>query len=76
MITREEFQLRFRGRMLVFLTEAWAVRQLQPSQLGLVMDKHARELRGLLNEVYDALTPKLEEVFSDRNGGHTAGGGS
>ena len=56
-MTREEFQARFRGRMLVFLMEAWAARKENPSALGQLMDAHALQLKGLLGEMYDALAP-------------------
>ena len=56
-MTREEFMQKYRGRFLLFLTEAWAVRKEAPSSLGLVMDGHAQELRRLLAEIYDDLAP-------------------
>ncbi len=58
-MTRDEFHRRFQGRMLVLLTEAWACRKSQPSELGMLMDNHARQLRELRNEMYDALVPPL-----------------
>ena len=57
-MTRDEFKRKFQGRFLLFLTEAWMVRKESPSSLGMVMDDHARSLRGLLDEVYDALNQK------------------
>lgn len=56
-LTREEFILRFRGRLLVFMSEAWAVRRENPSALGLVLDKHSMDAKELLAEIYEALVP-------------------
>ena len=57
MLTRDQFNAKFQGRMLVFLTEAWTARKATPSELGLLMDNHARQLRLLLGEMYEALAP-------------------
>ena len=57
-MTKQEFNALFRGRMLVLLTEAWACRKADASSLGLLMDDHARKIRVLLDEMYEALTPK------------------
>jgi hypothetical protein len=54
-VTREEFHARFRGRLLLYLTEAWAVRRSPPSELGSLMDAHVVQLKALLNEMYDVL---------------------
>ncbi len=56
--TWEEFQAQFRGRHLLFLTEAWSVRRESPSAMGLMMDAHALQLKKLLKEMYEAM--KLE----------------
>ncbi len=56
-ISREEFIARFRGRLLLFLTEAWAARKTAPSDLGRLLDEHHLECRKMLNEQYDALVP-------------------
>ena len=58
MLTREQFFLKFQGRMLLHLTEAWTARKAPPSSLGLLMDDHARQCRVLLGEMYDALVPQ------------------
>lgn len=55
-MTREEFRAKFRGRMLIFLTDSWAVRREVPSAMGLVMDRHLLEVRNLLDEMFDSLT--------------------
>lgn len=57
-MTKDEFILRFRGRHLLFLTEAWSSRRETPSELGMLMDQHALELKRLLSEMYDALVPQ------------------
>ena len=54
-MTRDEFFTKFRGRMLVFLTEAWACRKESPSAMGLLMDQHRYELQRLMGEIYEAL---------------------
>lgn len=55
-MTRDDFYKRFQGRMLLFLADAWAARKGSPADLGLLMDDHARQLKGLLREMYDAAT--------------------
>lgn len=62
-MTREEFNLKFRGRMLVFLTEAWACRKHAPTELGRLMDEHAVALRQLLGEMWDALQPEMWDAL-------------
>lgn len=56
-LSKEEFHARFRGRMLLFLNEAWAMRKESPSALGMAMDQHYQSCRQLLSEMYDALCP-------------------
>ena len=51
----EEFELKFRGRFLYFLTDAWAVRKEAPGQVGMVFDNHLKELKRLMVEVHGAL---------------------
>lgn len=58
MLNREEFAARFRGRMLVFLTEAWSSRKASPSELGFLMDAHAITLRQLLGDMWEAMAPE------------------
>lgn len=53
-MSRDEFYKQFQGRMLLFLTEAWAVRKESTTSLGLYMDLHAQRLKLLLKEMYDA----------------------
>lgn len=60
-MTKDEFARKFRGRMLLFLTEAWACRKDAPSALGMTLDQHTLSLRGLMDEMYDTLT-KVESV--------------
>jgi hypothetical protein len=59
--TREEFIDKVRGQFLLFLTEAWAVRNEPPSKLGMTMDRHHAKLRHLLDRVYDMLVPRAEK---------------
>ena len=58
-MTYEEFEDKFRGRMLVFHAEAWALRKQAPSDLGMMIDGHHRELKLLLREMYNALNPPI-----------------
>ena len=55
-MTREEFTKRFLGRMLLHLTEAWAIRKSDPSALGLAIEVHAQQIKQLLAEMHDCLT--------------------
>lgn len=57
-MTQEEFENRFRGRMALFITEAWAVRKESPSDMGLVLDIHFERGKALLREMYKVLTPE------------------
>ncbi len=56
-MSKDEFIARFRGRLLLFLTEAWAARKESPSSLGLLLDAHALECKRMLSEMHDALCP-------------------
>lgn len=71
-MTREQFNAKFQGRMLLVLTEAWACRRQPPSALGLLMDEHARQLRGLLGEMFDALQPPLPPILPPKLAGAPA----
>ncbi len=51
-MNEEEFLQKYRGRFLLFLTEAWACRTHKPSELGLLLDHHSRQLEGLLRNIY------------------------
>lgn len=57
MPTREQFQREFQGRFLLFLTDAWNARHQRPSELGMVMDRHAVQLRELLGDVFNFFQP-------------------
>lgn len=70
-LSREDYIKEFRGRFLLFLTEAWACRNSPPTSLGKLVDEHNVALRKLLNETYDALCPPPKEVpksIQDVNG--------
>ena len=56
-MTREDFEARFYRRLLGLAGEAWAMRKESPSEFGIVMDRHLREIRVLMREMYDALIP-------------------
>lgn len=68
--SREDYRQKFRGRFLLFLTEAWAVRKEAPSALGLTMDAHALALKQLMDEVYDYLIPPAPPSNGKANGVH------
>lgn len=59
-MTREQFTAKWRGRMLLFLTEAWAARKEKPSELGQLLDQHAQQLKEVLHGMYEDLQPKPE----------------
>lgn len=54
-LSREQFEAKFRGRLLLLLAEAWAVRKAVPSDLGLLIDAHAVECKRLLGDMWDAM---------------------
>jgi hypothetical protein len=56
-VSYEDFEAQFRGRMLLFVTEAWAIRQEKPSALGQALEEHHLQARRLLREVYTTLVP-------------------
>lgn len=56
-MNRDEFISRFRGRMLLCLTEAWAVRKAAPSDLGILLEQHNVNCEKLLVEMWSCLQP-------------------
>ena len=56
-MSKDEFISRFRGKLLLFMTEAWACRKEDPSALGLLIDRHNLDLKRLAGEMYDCLCP-------------------
>ena len=64
MLSKDEFIKKFRGDMLLFLTDAWACRHSPPSELGMIMDEHSRRLKGLLEEMYAALVPEVKPAVN------------
>lgn len=73
-MTRQEFVEKYRGRLLVHLAEAWAVRRESPSQIGLIIDGHHRQIKELLADIYRDLCPPADP-FGDvpAAGGHHNG---
>lgn len=67
-MTYEEFEAKFRGRLLVILTEAWAVRKMAPSDVGMFMDKHYIEIRQALRDIYNSLVPAKPAPTPPPNG--------
>jgi hypothetical protein len=67
-MTRDQFHEKYRGRMLLFLTEAWAARAAQPSSLGSLIDFHALQLKRLLGEMYEDLQPQPKPASAPANG--------
>ena len=57
-MTQEQFIAKFRGRMLLFVSEAWAIRKENTTSLGMLMDGHNIEALRLMNEMYESLTAK------------------
>lgn len=54
---RTEFRRRFKGRHLLFLTEAWSIRKLPPSEAGQYMDGHSISLDVLMDAMFEFLVP-------------------
>ncbi len=72
-MTKDEFISRHRGEMLLFLAEAWAVRQAAHGELALTMDRHHLRCRKILSDIYDELAGKEEVpagVKAQSNGRH------
>lgn len=57
-MTRDEFIEKYRGRLLLLLTEAWSCRKAQASDLGLLIDTHAFHIKDTLNAIYSDLCPE------------------
>lgn len=51
-MTEDEFLNKYRGRFLLFITEAWACRSRPPSELGLTLELHHRQLEVLLKDIF------------------------
>ena len=51
-MTEDEFFSKYRGRFLLFLTEAWACRARPPTELGMLLDGHTRQLEALLRDIH------------------------
>ncbi len=52
------FQKRFRGPLLLLLTEAWACRNEGRKELGELIEQHSLRCKELLKEMFDALQPE------------------
>lgn len=50
-MTREEAIAKFRHKWLGRFADAWASRHLKPSEYGLLMDRQAREIDALIEEM-------------------------
>lgn len=48
----EAFVQKYRGRFLLFLTEAWSCRSRPPSELGMLLDGHQKQLEALLKDIH------------------------
>lgn len=57
-MTQDEFENKFRGRMLLFVVEAWTVRDKKPSELGLILEGHNVRAMELMRQMYNVLAPK------------------
>lgn len=70
-MTRDQFYQQFAGRMLLFVTDAWANRAASPSDMGHRLQSHQLQAKELLRDMYDALNPPKAEPIPARNGTHT-----
>lgn len=59
-MTREEYLAQFRHRWLGLFSEAWGSRHLKPSDYGLMMDRHLREMDLLISEMHESLTKSVK----------------
>ncbi len=57
-MTKPEFVEKYRSVMLGLMAESWAVRKLDPSSFGMVMDQHYQRVREVLGQMYDSLAPE------------------
>ncbi len=55
-MTKEESWNRWRGRFLLFMTEAWACRKAEPSALGLLCDQHLVTAQRLHDAIFETIT--------------------
>jgi hypothetical protein len=62
-LTRTEFHQRFRGRMLLALTEAFAARKCGRDETAAIIDEHALHMKQLRDDIYDALIGKDDVVI-------------
>lgn len=51
-MNEDEFIRKYRGRFLLFLTEAWSCRKMAPSDLGLLVDAHSLTIEALLRDIH------------------------
>lgn len=66
-MTQEEFENKFRGRMLLFVTEAWTIRDKKPSELGLILETHHVRAMEMLRQMYATLRPAPQQQKGPNN---------
>jgi hypothetical protein len=69
-VSKDEFTRRFRGELLLLLTEAWAVRNEGRASLAALLEQHHIRCREMLKDMYDALVPATE-AKAPQNGAAT-----
>ncbi len=57
-MTRDEFCRKFRGELLLLLTEAWACRMADRGDLAALVEEHHVRVKAALGAMYDALQPQ------------------
>lgn len=56
-MTRDEFRAKYRGQLLLLMTEAWAVRNEGRAELGSMLDSHHTKISHMLAEMWNDLNP-------------------
>ncbi len=56
-MTLPQFIAKYRAKLLLIATDAWAIRREQPSDVGMALDRHLASIKGTLKEMYDDLAP-------------------
>lgn len=67
-MTWDEFYRKFRGDFGFFLTDAWAVRKMKPSEIGMEFDMHTMKAKELMQRIFEALThEKVKELSNGQD---------
>jgi hypothetical protein len=67
-MSKQDFISKWRPQLLLFVTEAWAVRREKPSDVGLVLDRHHVRLQEVLSEIFEDLQKSNGHANGHANG--------